>query len=70
MSAYRIPLDHHATGEATAFVLTTTHACPHCESQLDELGVYGNRAHFSCPDCGAFMSAVVWRRIETKEDEE
>ena len=50
--------------------LTTIHICPHCEAQLDELGVYGNRARFSCPDCGANMSAEVLRRIEIKEDEE
>ena len=49
--------------------LTTAHACPHCESQLDELGVCGNRAYFACPRCGVFMSAEVWRRIETKEEE-
>ena len=48
---------------------TTTHNCPHCESELDELGVYDNRAHFACPNCGANVSVVVWRRIETKDDD-
>ena len=50
--------------------LTTTHTCPNCESPLDELGAYGSRAHFACPNCDTFMSVSVWRRIETKEDEE
>ena len=48
--------------------LTDNYVCPDCGSTFDELGVYGNRAHFACPSCGANMSAEVWRRIDTTED--
>ena len=47
---------------------TTTHTCPHCEAYLRDLGVYENKAYFICRACQKYMSAEVWRRIETKED--